>query len=372
MRWRVLMWWQTIEGGGMDRFHVEPDYALLARVLRDPAALDRLAPAAFARAIDAANAARLLGWLLECCRERGVPSSPPAWLADRLQNAAAVSQNCELAVRWEIDRLQRAFLGTDQLWILLKGAAYIAAKLPPGAGRRVADIDVLVPMRDLAAVEGILRQHGWETAELDGYDNRYYREWMHELPPMVHRERHSTVDVHHAILPRTSRLKPASERLLARSQVVNDVRVLCPSHLVLHAAAHLFHDGEIAGAVRDLVDLDQLLRHFGRDTAFWEDLQNEAAALDLMRPLFYATRYAHRWFSTPMPRAFADAVSGWGPPAGVRAIMDRFVERSVASGARRGSSAAVLALYVRAHWLRMPPLQVARHLARKTFRNRPA
>ena len=35
------------------------------------------------------------------------------------------------------------------------------------------------------------------------------------------------------------------------------------------------------------------------------------------------------------------------------------------SCAAAGSSVALGALYVRAHWLRMPPLQLARHLATK-------
>ena len=105
----------------------------------------------------------------------------------------------------------------------------------------------------------ILQENGWEFPEINAYDNRYYREWMHELPPMVHRERRSVVDVHHGILPRTSRLKPSPDRLLQQAETLGDgVRVLAPAHIVLHAAAHLFHDGEIAGAIRDLVDLDQL------------------------------------------------------------------------------------------------------------------
>ena len=346
---------------------VEPDYSVLARILRDPDVLDRLTPNAFSRAIDAATAARLLGWFLERSRERGLPVSPPAWLADRLASAVAFAHSCELAVRWEIDRLRRAFLGTDQLWVLLKGGAYIAAGLAPGTGRRVADIDLLVPESDLASVEARLRDHGWDIIPLDAYDNRYYREWMHELPPMIHRERKSTVDVHHRILPRTSRLRPTSARLLERSQPVNGVRVLCPAHMILHAAAHMFHDGEIAGAIRDLVDLDQLLRHFGRNAEFWVDLEGEAAALGLTRPAFYALRYSRQWFDTPVPDALSERLSRWGPPAMVCTLMDRLVEEAIATAAGRGSSAAVFALYVRSHWLRMPPWQVARHLTRKAF-----
>jgi hypothetical protein len=355
----------------MPQLDVAPDYQLLARVLRDPATMDRLSPESFARAMDAARRARLLGWLVERVRAGHLPAGPPEWLRDRLLTADALVRGYERAVRWEIDRLSRAFLDTGQTWILLKGAAYIAAGLPPGSGRRVADIDLLVPRADLARVERILQEHGWQFPEIDAYDNRYYREWMHELPPMVHGDRRSIVDVHHAILPRTSRLKPSSERLLERALPVGDgVSVLCPAHMVLHAAAHLFHDGEIAGAIRDLVDLDQLLRSFGQQDAFWGDLVREAVALDLTRPAYYALRYAHRWFETPVPGAVVAEISAWAPPAPVGRLMDALVQRTIPEGFLDTSRAAVFALYVRSHWLRMPPLQVMRHLARKSLRPR--
>ena len=79
-----------------------------------------------------------------------------------------------------------------QRWLLLKGGGYVAAGLPPGTGRRVADIDVLVPRADLARVEQLLRDHGWEFPDLDPYDERYYREWMHELPPLIQRNKSIT------------------------------------------------------------------------------------------------------------------------------------------------------------------------------------
>jgi hypothetical protein len=357
----------------MPALNVALDYQLLVRVLHDPATIDRLSPEAFGRAMDAAQRARLLGWLVEQVRAGHLPPEPPDWLRDRLVTAEALVRGYERAVRWEIDRLNRAFLGTGQVWILLKGAAYIAAVLPPGSGRRVADIDVLVPWADLAGVEGILHEHGWEFPEIDAYDTQYYREWMHELPPMVHHDRRSIVDVHHAILPRTSRLKPSSERLLERavSAVSADgMRVLCPSHMVLHAAAHMFHDGEIAGAIRDLIDLDQLLRWFGGNDEFWTDLVREAEGLDLTRPAYYALRYAGHWFNTPVPERVAARVSRWGPPLPIRGLMDALVRRSMTGASPASSPAAVFALYVRSHWLRMPPLHLVRHLARKSFRGR--
>jgi len=351
-------------------FQDSPDYATRARVLRDPDQIDRLSPEALSRLLDAASAARLLGWAAPRCRRAQAARDAPAWLHDRLQAADAQVTSSERAIRWEINRLTRAFYGTGQRWILLKGAGYVAAGLPPGTGRRVADIDVLVPRGDLANVERLLHDHGWEFPTLDPYDERYYREWMHELPPMVHRERKSIVDVHHAILPGTSRLRPASERLLERAVSAGDVLVLCPAHMVLHAAAHLFHDGEIAGAIRDLVDLDQLLRSFAREDGFWDDLLREARALDLTRPAYYAVRYTRRWFGTPVPESVLREIHSWAPPAPVNALMDALVGRSIATAAGRTSSFGVFALYVRSHWLRMSPLRVVTHLTRKALRQR--
>lgn len=348
--------------------HGSPDYATLTRVLRDPSQLGRLSAEELSRFLDAASVARLLGWAITHCRDARVADGAPAWLQDRLRAAEAQAKSYERSIRWEIDRLARAFHGTGQRWILLKGGGYVAAGLPPGTGRRVADIDVLVPRSDLTRVEQLLREHGWDVPDLDPYDERYYREWMHELPPMVHRERHSIVDVHHAILPGTSRLHPTSDRLLERAVPAGDVLVLCQSHMVLHAAAHLFHDGEVAGAIRDLVDIDQLLRCFSRDAAFWDDFLGEARALDLTRPAYYAVTYARRWFATPVPERVLRELRLWAPPALVDNVMELLVRRSIASTAGRTSSFAVFALYVRSHWLRMPPWHLATHLIRKGFR----
>lgn len=356
----------------MPRLDVAPDFALLTTVLRDPARLADLQPVAFGRVMDAAHDARLLGWFVDQAASRGLPGNPPDWLHDRLTTAATLVVEYERALRWEIDRLHRAFLESDLTWVLLKGGAYVAAALTPGRGRRVADIDLLVPFDDLQRTERVLAEHGWAFAELNAYDTRYYREWMHELPPMVHRDRHTIIDVHHAILPRTSRLKPPSPRLLERAiETAPGVRVLCPAHMILHGAAHLFHDGEIAGAIRDVVDLDQLLREFGSGhgdgPAFWSDLCAEARALGLTRPAYYALRYTSRWFKTPVPDAVIAEAARWAPPSPVVGLMDALVTRAISGDSVRGSSSAAFALYVRSHWLRMPPHRVARHLLRKTF-----
>jgi hypothetical protein len=137
--------------------------------------------------------------------------------------------------------------------------------------------------------------------------------------------------------------------------------------MVLHAAAHLFHDGEIAGAIRDLVDLDRLLRHFDSDP-FWIDLVNEAQGLGLQRPGYYALRYARRMFGTPIPAAVLTSFDAFAPPRTIRRFMDQLVEEAVRGASGPTASTAAFALYVRSHWLRMPPQLLVRHLARKARR----
>lgn len=352
----------------MARFDYRPDHAQLLRVLRSPDHLTALAPEQASAVMDAAEEARLLGWFVLHGESVGIPGRSPDWLVDRMIAARALVHEYDRSLRWEMNRLSRAFFDTDVCWVLLKGSGYLAAGLAPGKGRRVADIDILVSREQLPAAEQQLTLHGWEGAELDAYDQRYYRDWMHESPPMIHSERGSIVDVHHAILPLTGRLRPPTRRLLDRSVEASvGIRVLCPSHMVLHAAAHLFHDGEVAGAIRDLVDLEGLLRKFDEDPEFWPDFEAEAQALDLTRPAFYAIRYAHQWLGAPVPDTALRCMAAWGPSSPVLGLMDWLVKETLFSASGRASSLAALGLYIRSHWLRMPPGLLVRHLFHKAF-----
>src|SRR3546814_5306140 len=81
-----------------------------------------------------------------------------------------------------------------------KGTAFAAAGLSAGVGRSIGDLDILVPRDRIDAVEAALLGAGWEWVKPDPYDDVYYRRWMHELPPLIPRERDRMIDVHHTIL----------------------------------------------------------------------------------------------------------------------------------------------------------------------------
>jgi hypothetical protein len=301
----------------------------------------------------------------------------PARAREHLEWARTQGERHAQGVRFEIREIRRALAELDVPLILLKGAAYAVARLPPARGRLFSDIDILVPKARLNEVEAALMMHGWAAHHHDEYDQRYYREWMHELPPMQHVKRESLIDVHHAILPETAAARPDPGLLRAGAVPVagdEGLHVLSPVDMVLHSAVHLFYDGEFDHGLRDLVDIHRLLLEFGKEPGFWAALPLRAAELQLSRPLFYALRYARRLLDTPIPDAVLAASQAGRPNPMLLAVMDRLFGRALlpphSSCADRATPVARFALYIRGNWLRMPPLLLARHLFHKAFLSR--
>jgi hypothetical protein len=341
--------------------------------LRAPAALAQLSEPAWAELLRRARRVKLdarLGYDVEAA---GFMDRLPAFARERLALARLAAEDVACTMAWEIDRIERALADLDVPHLYLKGAAYAVAELPCARGRVASDVDLMVAGASLRKVFGALQRFGWELVELDAYDERYYRRWSHELPPMRHAERHTFVDVHHTILPPTSRLRPdpALLREAARPAGPLGLLVLAPTDMVLHSAAHVFQDGDLSLALRDLVDIRDLLAHYGRDPAFWDGLVPRAADLDLGRPLFYALRYAASLLDARIPEQVVHAAGRFAPPSAALAFMDRAVPRALVPGpteeARLGRDLGGLLLYMRSHWLRMPPGLLFAHLSRKAI-----
>lgn len=347
---------------------------LLVRTLRAPGGVRHYSMGEWDLLVRQARAAGLLARLSGRLHAQGLVPVIPAPARWHFDAADLLAERQQVAIRWELQQIRAALDDLNAPLIVLKGAAYVAAGLPAAAGRLFSDIDILVPRESLAAVESSLMLAGWHAAGLSDYDKRYYRRWMHELPPMQHAVRDTVIDVHHAILPDTARVHPDSARLRARAQAVEGlpgIYVLAPEDRILHAAAHLFHDGELPHGLRDLTDLDLLLRDAGTQADFWPRLTARAAELELGRSLFYALRYLRHFLDTPMPAAVLAAVSAHAPGRATLALMDAVYSRVLApdhaSCADRLTPAARLGAYVRAHWLRMPPHLLLPHLFHKAL-----
>ena len=347
---------------------------LLSRTLRTSDSLSRFSMAEWDLLVRQARAAGLLARLAALFRQRACESAVPPTIRWHFEAAEALSSKQQTAVRWELEQLRRALADLKGSPIVLKGAAYVGAALPARAGRLFNDIDVLVPRDQLGEAESLLMLSGWHATDLSEYDKRYYRRWMHEIPPLQHVERESIIDLHHAILPDTARYRPDTSKLRSRAVPLEDfpgVYVLAVEDRILHSATHLFHDGELPHGLRDLSDLDLLLREAAVQAGFWLRLTTRAEELDLVRPLFYALRYARYFLDTPVPAEVDARLRAGAPNRWLTRLMDAIFTRALApmhaSYEDVLTPAARMAAYVRAHWLRMPPHLLVPHLFHKAF-----
>jgi hypothetical protein len=328
--------------------------------------------AAWDRLLRQARAAILLPRLAALTEAHGLMDGLPPEVRRHLRAGRWIAERQTRAVRWEARKLDQALARLGIPVVLLKGAAYTLADLPPARGRLFGDVDILVSKTHLGRVEAALRLRGWHAGQQSAYDERYYRRWMHELPPLTHIRRRSNLDVHHNLLPETARLQTRPDLLIASARPLPGYRALhvpTLSDLVLHSATHLFHEGEWQHGLRDLVDLDALLRHgAGEQPDWWPGLLRRATDLNLRRPLALALRYCQRLLATPVPAGvLAEMAHTYSPLTWI--WLDALFLRGLTSFHPQcrapGTGPAGFLLYVRAHALRMPAHLLLPHLLHK-------
>jgi len=325
----------------------------LVRALREPASVETLNGSQWSELISIARAESLIGSLAHRLKDVPVPDRVRAVLQDAIEAHDLARQQA----LWEADCARRALADYRGKIVLMKGTAYVAAELAAGVGRSIGDLDIMVDRTDLSIVESALLDAGWEWVKPDPYDDQYYRDHMHELPPLIHRERDRMIDVHHTTLPLTARPKPDAQAMLDSAIALdNGLHVMAPTDMVLHSIAHAFADGDLAGGLRNLWDINLLIRQFSeKDEEFWMELAVRAKTHGLVKAMERALRLAARLYHTPVYKyragqtEFADYL---------------YVRRLLARDGygRETRKLTRLAFYVRSHLLRMPPLMLARHL----------
>jgi hypothetical protein len=305
---------------------------LIITVLREPAALVSLSLEQWDLLLPWARSTNLLGRIAFHALSQDIFDKLPSEPRWHLQ-AAAVACDCnQRAIRWQIRCIEKALAECETPVILLKGAAYLHATLPPAAGRLCADVDLLVDRAGIAQVEMALQRHGWKIAPIKSMDERYFRATLHELPPMIHPRHPGELDVHHNILPTTDPLAVDAGKLLAAAISLPQggmFHILSPCDMVLHAASHLFRGGKFQHGLRDLLDLHDLVCHFSAEHGFWTRLTGRASELNLQIPCFWGMRYLEQFFGTPIPSHVQDPLHGWQPLWPPTHWMDQVVRKAV-------------------------------------------
>lgn len=272
------------------------------------------------------------------------------------------AEGMTLAVRRELDFVAAATASLPRPVLLLKGAAYVASNLPPAEGRIFSDIDLLVERSFVPATEAALMLAGWRMGRLNDYDRRYYREWSHEVPPMSHIQRGTTIDLHHSLVMPTCRIKVDSRRMIADAIPIAGTawHRLRDEDMVLHAAAHLLLNSEFERSLRDLWDIQLLLHHFtATDAEFPNRLMARASEVGLSSVLGQTDALLRLIFGLRVQDE-APRVS----PA-LMALLIRAASTRHPDTRPRFQRTADQLLFIRELWLRLPLHLLVRHLLHK-------
>ena len=351
---------------------MKSNWPLLIRIFRQERLLGQLQVAEWNLLISQARQSYVLSKLYYFAEAQQVLNSLPSAVFRHLQSARVHAEKQYRDFSWEVVKLQEAFSNCDYPLIFLKGGGYALAQLPPHKGRLFSDIDLMVPIEAMADAESRLAIYGWLGAKQDAYDQRYYRQWMHEIPPLKHIRRGSVVDLHHNILPRTTAACPNAKLLLeaaVSAKTDSEVMVLSPFDRIVHSATHLFYEGELEHGFRDLLDLHDLLTELRDDERL--ALVDRAKQLGLESPVYYALRYLQLILNMPGLEPAMQKMLNNGFSSKGLWLMDRLFCRALlpdhASCNDRFTQLARSVLYFRAHWLRMPWYLLLPHLSRKAW-----
>lgn len=258
--------------------------------------------------------------------------------------------------------------------IVLKGAGYVVAGSSAAKGRIFSDIDLLVLKDDIPKVERALHLFGFVSDTDSEYDQKYYREWAHEIPPLRHFQRGTVLDVHHNIIPVVSGRAPNIEFFFESTiETEYGVEVLRPAAMFLHSAIHLFFSEEFTNGFRDLSDLSLLLDEIVGDVDEVDYLFELAENTGFENELFLAFRYLARVFNKQIP---AHIKHGFKQPLprGIRLALADFIFGKVLAANHRlvdvkfRGTAEWLA-FVRGHLLKMPFNILVKHTASKLWRS---
>lgn len=245
------------------------DRDLLAQLFVQPELAKSLSLAQWTQLIIVLRHEKLLARYALLLDELNVLQCLPKFVQRHCKSAMTLAERHAKQVHFELAQLKDTLIASADIWVVLKGAAYTASNSSAALGRVYNDIDILVDKPHLATVERQLIMSGWMPQEIDDYDEAYYRQWTHEIPPLQHGYRGTMLDLHHNLVPPVSGRAPDMSLLFEHIMLTETgIPVLKLPALVLHSAIHLFFNDDFSASFRDLTDLYLLFNDMNH--AEWE------------------------------------------------------------------------------------------------------
>ena len=332
----------------------------MARALANPAHLQFLALGEWSRLLRHAQRNQLLARLATLALGQeslgALPQLPRLQLEQARQAATAQRQQRQR----DLQALMQLLEPAGFVVVALNGTAHWLHEIAPTNDQQCAGLDIWVDSGHWERLAATLRSGGWLPADTGPADQAGRVRWNAAPGAQGPVRRAAVLTVHSQMLPALPCAQAGlALQLQARLAVpeIPGLHVPAPSDLVLCAVAQVFHTDGGAQALRDLSDVDVLLRRFAPQPAFWSDLVQRAAELELSRALYYGLRHSVRLFATPVPDSARRARRAVAPPLRMNRLMDGLWSRVLctphASGRQSIRQFCRDLLRLRARWLRV-------------------
>lgn len=347
---------------------------MLITFLKNPSIVKKFSPSDWQVLVNQGKISNLLGRCYFILKNNHLLTEVPKYVLWHFESAYKVANRQKLATHYEVDNIHTTLRKQGITPIFLKGAAYSILGVNCSFGRVFSDIDVLIKKEELQKAETQFFINGWLRMEVDDYDDKYYRVWMHEIPPLRHCKRASIVDLHHNLLPLTNKntlkIEQLSTQYVENKWSSEQIKVLSNEEIIIHSSIHLFTEGEFTNGLRDLSDLDMLIREFLlTDDNFLNKLIIKAKELELFDYVWLTMRYTSFVFNTPTN---TNDLLDTTRKSSIKTLMLDFCYLNVfqpnhSSCKNWKTPIAKFLLYWRGHLLRMPLRLLIPHLTRKSW-----
>ena len=308
------------------------------------------------------------------CEQRNLLNQLPSKFRHHAYSYWVFTQAQHHQVKFECDQILSHLPNSDTLRhppIFLKGCAYVLSGNECGAGRTFSDVDLLVDKADLNAVEHKLTLYQWYSQKNDAYDQNYYRQWAHELPPFEHGTRGTVLDVHHNLIPPISGKAPDIRLFLdGYTQLSEGHFVLAPHAMTLHSIVHLFFEEDFSKGFRDINDIHLLLTEYEEKPGFWRELLTLAQNTGFENELYMALRYSQLFFGTHIPAEVNRSLTDYVKLHKASTLFNDWLFRRVLRPPsplvdKRFTRLARTVALLRGYLIKMPPSILAKHLWHK-------
>lgn len=345
---------------------------LIPAVLLDPSSAIGWTIPVWESAILILREEKLLATLYHLSIQQGVYSDHPEFVQRHLFSASVYAERQAKQIFYEATVLTKLLKKSGITPIYLKGANYALRHSNNSRGRICSDIDVLVKKDQINQAEALLIEQNWQSETLTEYDQKYYREWAHEIPPLMHPFRGTVLDVHHNLYLPISGRSPDIELFLSDlDYTADDLALLKIPQTVLHSIIHLFMNEDFSNGLRDLFDIYGLIKQYANEH-FWDELFALAQQTGFLVELQYCLVALKVIFQYETPSSIKNKLETY-PLSGIQKLwaehlfINAILPQHPLVVQRKQKICASLA-YFRGHWVKMPKTVLAKHFIVKTYK----